>query len=247
MDDNQEKQSKLIGALDTFGNLFILNVVFILCCLPVVTIGASFTAMYSVTLKMVRKEEGAVVRSFFAAFKENFKNSTIVWLLVVLLGAIIAGEWIFANTTEGAFAYIYYFVVVIELVVLFVGLPFVFPLLARYDSGIIQTIKNSFLLAISNLGSWLKFTLAWVTPVVLYLYFIDTLFVLSWYMWVIIFFALIAFCSSFTLRKLFDKISNTQSENEEKKAEEEKKKQEEKAEHSKQVKEKMKRFENPEK
>ena len=65
MAEQELKQSKLIPIMETFGNLFALNILFLLFCIPVITIGASFTAMYSYTLKMVRKEEGTLFKSFW--------------------------------------------------------------------------------------------------------------------------------------------------------------------------------------
>lgn len=59
-------------------DLIILNLLFIICSLPVITIGTSLTALYSVTLKIVRNEEGYIVRGFFKAYKENFKQSLII-------------------------------------------------------------------------------------------------------------------------------------------------------------------------
>lgn len=59
--------------------LILLNIVFILFSLPIVTIGASVTAMFSITLKMVRGEEGGLINGFWQAFKNNFKQSTLIW------------------------------------------------------------------------------------------------------------------------------------------------------------------------
>lgn len=67
-------------------DLMILNIVFIICCLPIVTIGASLTALHYVTLKMVRNEESYIVKSFFKSFKQNFKQATIINLIMLLFG-----------------------------------------------------------------------------------------------------------------------------------------------------------------
>ena len=56
-----------------------LSILWSICSIPVVTMGASTTALYSVTLKYVRGEEGYLTSSFFRAFRENFRQSTIVW------------------------------------------------------------------------------------------------------------------------------------------------------------------------
>ena len=73
-----------------FGDLIILNVLWFVCSIPIFTIGASTTAVYYVTLKLARNDDGYTIRSFFKSFKENFKQATIIWL-ILLAGAICVG------------------------------------------------------------------------------------------------------------------------------------------------------------
>lgn len=230
------KKNRLAKGLDVFGNLFILNIVFVLFSLPVVTIGASVTALYSVTLKMVRGEEGGIFKSFVAGFKANFKKATIVWMITLVFGGIIYVEMLLCmnNSTlleaipvlkqmSNGISWFYLVLVVIELAVIGLGSPFLYPLIARYDNGLKNTIKNSFLVAISNFGSWIKIFIAWFAPIFFTLK-IEVLFLFTWYMWIFLFPALIAYGTSFTCRRVFDKISKTQEENAEKAAEEERRK-----------------------
>ena len=76
-------------ALSKICDMICLNVLWVICSIPIVTIGASTTALYTVMLKMVRNEEGYIFRGFFKAFKENFKQSTIIWLIVAALGGLV--------------------------------------------------------------------------------------------------------------------------------------------------------------
>ena len=76
--------SPIMRFLSRLFDLIVLNALFIICCLPVVTIGASITAMYSVTLKMIRNEECYIVRGFFSSFKKNFKTATLLWIPILL-------------------------------------------------------------------------------------------------------------------------------------------------------------------
>ena len=68
--------NKFFTFMGRVADLCILNIICLICCIPIVTAGASITAMYYVTLKMVRNEEAYIVRSFFKSFKENFKQAT---------------------------------------------------------------------------------------------------------------------------------------------------------------------------
>lgn len=78
----------IIRALTKICDMVCLNVLWLICCIPIITIGASTTALYTIMLKMVKNEEGYIFRSFFKAFKENFKQSTIIWIILLALGII---------------------------------------------------------------------------------------------------------------------------------------------------------------
>lgn len=75
--------------LGRVADLVILNFLFLLCSIPIVTIGASWTALYSVTLKAVKNEESYIAKGFLEGFKENFKQSTIAWLVILLVGTVL--------------------------------------------------------------------------------------------------------------------------------------------------------------
>ena len=66
-----------------------LNVLWFICSLPIVTIGASTAALYYVSLKIVRGEEGRVFSSFFHSFRENFRQATVIWLILLAAGAFL--------------------------------------------------------------------------------------------------------------------------------------------------------------
>lgn len=136
-----------------FFDIMILNVLWFVCSIPIVTIGASTTAVYYVTLKLVRDEEGATIKSFFKSFKENFKQSTIIWLLMLAAGAVIGFDMYFflmmqteASTFRtvmisifGGFGILY----------LFIGL-FVFPLQSRFYNPVKRTLFNAFFMSVRH-------------------------------------------------------------------------------------------------
>ena len=72
--------NKFFVFMGRIADLCMLNILCIVCCIPVITAGASLTAVYYVTMKMVRNEESYIFKGFIQAFKENFKKSTIIWL-----------------------------------------------------------------------------------------------------------------------------------------------------------------------
>lgn len=125
-----------------------LNILWIIFSLPIFTIGASTCAAYYVTLKMVDEEEGYVGKMFVKAFKDNFKQGTILWLITApciyscyLIWQLVAkADDVNFVVIAGA---------IIFTVVLIIFTLYAYPLLARYENSIRKTIMNSF--AISSL------------------------------------------------------------------------------------------------
>lgn len=214
-----ENDSRFVTVFETFGNICALNVLWILCSLPIVTIGASTTALYTVMLKLINKEEGPIVRSFFAAFRSNFRKATISWLIVLAAMVGIAGELYLAYVYnfEGTLAIFYLVLGFAELLVLCLTLPFLFPLTARFENSIWNTFKNAFLLSVSNLGSWLKIFLAWFMPFFVWIAYPE-IFLMIWYLWLILVFGVVAYGTSFTIRKVLRKVERVQEQQSEQEA-----------------------------
>ena len=205
MSDNEKKQFWIVRAVNVFGDLVVLNVIFILFSCLIVTIGASLSALYTVTIRIVKKEDGPVWKGFTEAFKKNFVIATKVWLIVLLMAGLLFGQYVFVINYAGNVASFYLLVIVIELILLLVAIPFVFPYIARYDNDLKTTIKNSFLIGLSNLGGVIKIAVAWIGPIGISIIY-PKIFLLTWYLWIICFFAVIAFISSFSVVKAFERI-----------------------------------------
>ena len=143
----------LVSFLNRLADLVILNIVFLICCIPVFTIGASLTALSSMTMKMARKEEGYIARGFFKAFKENFRQATVIWLILLILGTIFGMDfWIMrAAVITGPLLPIFQGVLTLMFAIFFFEFLYVFPVLARFDNTIKNTMKNAVLMSIRHL------------------------------------------------------------------------------------------------
>ena len=84
-----DMDNKFFRFMGRLADLCILNVLCILCCIPVVTAGASITAMFYVTMKMVRNEEAYIARSFFKSFKENFRQATVINIIMLVIAGVL--------------------------------------------------------------------------------------------------------------------------------------------------------------
>ena len=154
-------------------DLVILNILALICSIPIVTIGASWTAMYFVTIRIVRKEEGYVIRDFFRSFKENFKQATIIWLLVIAVAAVFIGDILIYRMMPDQIPQII-MIIVVALAYLVLGtVVYVFPVLSRFHNTIKNTIKNAFLLSVVNIPFTLIFIVLMILPVVLAIFVIE--------------------------------------------------------------------------
>lgn len=125
-----------------------LNVLWFICCLPIFTVGASTTALYYVTLKIAKNEEGNVTKSFFRAFKANFKQGTIIWLILLGSGIVLAldGYIFYHMRFENAFWTIGTAVFMVLLVAYAIILMYIFPLQARFENTVKMMFVNSIMI-----------------------------------------------------------------------------------------------------
>ena len=101
MAQNGNIKTNIFQKLEKFGDLFIINILFIITSIPIFTIGAATTAMYAFTTKLVKDQEGPVWKSYWSAFKKNFKPATKAWLVVLVILALIVAEYGLSFTMDG--------------------------------------------------------------------------------------------------------------------------------------------------
>lgn len=128
-----------------------LNIIFVVFSLPVFTIGASVTAMMSVTMKMARDKEGYMWQGFWKAFKQNFKQSTIIWLLVILVSVVLGTDIYFFSNVEASYGKLLQALMMALSFIALCTVAYVFPLQAQFENTIKQTVKNAFFMAIRHL------------------------------------------------------------------------------------------------
>lgn len=120
----------------------VLNFLWLICCIPIVTIGAATCAKYTVGMKIVREEDSAVIKPFFEAFKENFKQTTIIWLILLAVTAICTVDWLWI-AQKGFDNVSNYFLIgisVLSALVVFTIIS-VFGLLARFEMASKEAVK----------------------------------------------------------------------------------------------------------
>ena len=199
---------KFFNRMDKLGDIFFLNLRVALCCIPIVTIGAAFTALYSVTNKMVDDKEGKVGKEYWKAFKSNFHEATIAWLINLVYILLMYVQFRYVSTANTQGANILMIVLGFEVILLCFELPLLFPMIARYENKPLNHIINSIVFSIANFGTWFRMFFLWVIPALIY-YIRPTLLVYTWYLWALFLTAFFAYISSMFLKKFYAKLEGS--------------------------------------
>ncbi len=199
-----DMDNRFFTFMSRVSDLIILNLLCILCCLPIVTAGASITAMFYVTLKMVRNEEAYIAKSFFKSFKQNLKQSIIINLIMLVTGALLYFDLTIAKSMSGlpgkALSVIFMMILLLYVMVFI----YIYPVLAKFYNTIKNTFINAFLMAIRHLPYTLLMLVITALPVaILYIptFKVQSLVIM---LFVLIGFAAIAYINSHFFVKIFD-------------------------------------------
>ena len=163
--------SPLMQMLSKMADLLLLNILALICCIPVVTVGASLTALNYMALKIVRNEECYIVRGFFKSFRQNFIQGTVIWLLLLLLFIVLGGDFYIMNNADIEFSKVIQVIITIFAMLLLFTTMYVFPVLAKFDNTIWRTIRNAFFMSIMQFPKTLLMIVLYILPPVLFVLF----------------------------------------------------------------------------
>jgi uncharacterized membrane protein YesL len=167
--------SPVMVFLSKMADLMILNLVMLVICIPIITIGPALTGMHYVLLKMVRKEEGYLLKPFFKSFKDNFKVATLSWLimLVVIIIFFINARIIMYSGLDFP-SWLPIALVVAGIFAVMAGI-YVFPLIARFENNIRNTFKNALFISILNLPKTVLMIIVYALPVIIAYFNLNTI------------------------------------------------------------------------
>lgn len=163
-------ESPFMQALNKVADLMWLNVLTLLCCIPVITVGPSLTALHYTALKIARNEECYITRDFFKSFRTNFKQGVLIWLIMLFLILVLVGDFFIMRYSGVEFnSAIQVVLIVIAFFLAFTG-TFVFPVLARFENTIPRTFKNAFLIGTAQLPKTILMMALSVVPAALFIF-----------------------------------------------------------------------------
>ncbi len=197
--------NKFFVFMGKVADLCLLNLVCLACCIPIVTAGASITALYYVTLKMVRNEESYIFRSFFKSFKQNFRQATIIHLIMVAAAVLLYLDTNIVKAMGEPMSQIMSVIFAVFTLVYAMILLYLYPILAKFYNSVKNTFTNAILMAIRHLPYTIIMLIICALP--LLIFFVPSLQMQMTLILLLLLFgmAVIAYLNSFFLVKIFDK------------------------------------------
>jgi uncharacterized membrane protein YesL len=189
-----DQELPLWRILNRVTDVLILAFMWTVTSLPLITLGASCTAVYYVMLKMVRNEEGYLWKGYWKAFRENFKQSTVLWLLLLVLGLFFAGDiyyyYVQQNTITSSIQALFMGLMLVLMIVLL----YVFPIISRFSNTTGKLLSMALFLPFKHLG-W---TLALLALFAVFVF-------LAWYIipFAVLAYGVYAYCSCYIFVRIF--------------------------------------------
>ena len=205
----------VLDFINTLCNFVVLNLVFLISCLPVVTIGTALSSLYYVTLREARGEYGYLVRTYIKEFRKNLKSGTAAFAVLFLIGAVLLFNLAFWFNLGGIPAAVITGLMAVGAIVWLFTFTYTFPLIARFNNSTKQTLINAFCLMMSNVKATLALLLIYVMVLFLCVFLVPMKL-----MMVLFGFAFIAYCQSFVFKKVFEPYEKELEKAEEQKREE---------------------------
>lgn len=167
--------SPLYKFMSRLMDIFKLNCMWLLCSIPIVTMGAATTAAYTITLKMVDDEEGYIAEPFWREFKANLKKGSITGVIILFACYAVYLDFQLYDAVK-QHSIMFLIIGVVGIYLIFMHGVFAFPLLARYENSIINTMKNSYSIAAKFLGRTAFLAVLLAIEVIIILWNLTTMF-----------------------------------------------------------------------
>jgi uncharacterized membrane protein YesL len=156
--------SPFFSFLSRLTDMIILNLLYILFCLPIFTIGAATSALYYQVMKMAKNEESYAFRGFVKAFRENFKKATPAWLLFLAAAIILGLDFFLSAQMSGIYFRVLQCVCIPAALAWLIAVAYTFPLFSKFENTVKNTLRNSLLMGIRHLPYTLLILLINLSP-----------------------------------------------------------------------------------
>ncbi|WP_289301749.1 YesL family protein [Sporofaciens musculi] len=197
----------LMYNLGKLANIFLCNVLFCLFSLPLFTIGAALSALFACMQAIWDEDEDDIMaKQFWNAFKQNFRQGTVLWLLCLLTFVFLGIYYFIVVSMTGTVGRVYRVSFFMMCLIFLFGFQYLFPLQARYRNSIKNTLKNAWLLSVAALP-WTVLSILLVAGAVYLSFFMNPNGVsLAVFLWGTLGFGIIAYLNSIFFKKAFQMI-----------------------------------------
>lgn len=203
-----DPDSRIMAFISRFADMAVLNVVFLLTCIPIFTIGAANTALYAAVFPMDTEREGKLPATCFRAFRQNYRQNTVIWLLLMLLGAATCFNMVKFSQLGGILRFSLVLLAMFVLILLLLVCSYAFPLLSRFQNSTGATAKNALLPGIAHLPGSLVLMVIHCFPWVIMFVNLYAFTKLS-FLWLFLYFSAAAYIGSRVLLKVFAPLEHT--------------------------------------
>lgn len=201
--DQNLTEKPLWGSLSIVTDFVLLNLLWILCSLPILTIGASTSALYYCMLKIVREREHGIFSMFFHAYRDNLKQGCGLTMILAGIGIFLACDLWFFSLLEGFLFKIAAGIVMILVIVWLLVISYVFPILAQFENTVAGHLRSALILAITHPLKTISIVALNLLPVAFFL-FAPSVFVASIPVWLFCGISMVAFFNAKILVKVFE-------------------------------------------
>ena len=142
--------------LEVFTNFLLLNLLWLLACIPVLTIYPATAAMFGVARDWVRKKDTGVVQVFFLRFRENFRQSLVIGIVWTFLGVALVLDFYLVNQMSPDLRIVLGSLLFLMALLYAFTSVYLFPVMVHFDTTWTVVLKNSLLLGIGRLLTTLQ-------------------------------------------------------------------------------------------
>lgn len=194
-------KNTMIKVCDRIGDFIVLNLCWILCSIPLFTIGASTTALFTEMSKIVNNEEGYLFRDFFCAFKKNLKKSTAIWLIFIAFTALWYIDFRIIRNNMEQFGTIRLIISCVVEVMIIEVLIYALLLQARYENTVLNTVKNAVFLVFGYLPYTILIACIVIVPILFTLWSFYTMYI-GCILWILVGVSCVGWGESFIFSKI---------------------------------------------
>lgn len=203
-------ESPLMQMLNRAGDMILLNVLFLICCIPVVTAGASIAALHKMMQELIYETDSGTFKGFFRAFKANFKQATIVWIVMLLVILSMGCDALLIITFFSGSESVKWMLILLAVLAVLVCCvaAYMIPLLVRYQNTLREHLTNAAVLAIIKLPRTIGLVLLNLMPLILLSLSLNA-FIQTLIFWVVIGFSFTTYMEVTLLKPVFAELEGS--------------------------------------